>query len=135
MIPVPSRPDSPITHIQVEPTTRCNLACVSCIKPVYDPKWMHRTMGVDRLDRILDNSPGISSVHLQGWGEPLLHPELPAMIRACKTRGLRVSFTTNGSVMDRGMAAVLVEAGLDAVTFSMAGGCAATQDAIRGGQF
>ncbi|WDP90873.1 MAG: radical SAM protein [Desulfobacter sp.] len=129
---MPSEPDPQITHIQVEPTTRCNLECTSCIKPVYRDKWIECHMSPDRLDTVLANSPGVSSVHLQGWGEPLLHPDLPAMIRVCKARGLVVSFTTNGSFMDRGLADRLIEAGLDAITFSMAGGGEVTQDAVRG---
>lgn len=126
------RLEGQITHLQVEPTTRCDLHCTSCIKPVYDGQWVEKDMSLEMLDQVLERSPGILSVHLQGWGEPLLHPDLPAMVRICKNRGLSVSFTSNGSTMDMDLADRLIGSGLDAVTFSMAGGRAATQDAVRG---
>ena len=126
------RPEGQITHLQVEPTTRCNLNCTSCIKPVYDREWVEKEISLKGLDCILHRSPGIMSVHLQGWGEPLLHPDLPGMIQVCKKRGLSVSFTSNGSIMNMDLADRLIGSGLDAVTFSMAGGSAATQDAVRG---
>lgn len=121
-----------ITHLQIEPTTRCNLNCTSCIKPAYDRQWVEKDMSLETLHCILDRSPGILSVHLQGWGESLLHPDLPVMVEICKGRGLSVSFTSNGSIMDAELADRLIGAGLDSVTFSMAGGRATTQDSIRG---
>jgi len=69
---------------------------------------------------------------LQGWGEPLLHPDTLFHIRQLKADGIKVSFTTNGTVMDKTLAEALVDSGLDGVTFSMAGNSSSTQDKLRG---
>ena len=76
--------------------------------------------------------PVKSSVHLQGWGEPLLHPDTLFHIRQLKADGIKVSFTTNGTVMDNTLAEALVDSGLDGITFSMAGNSSSTQDKLRG---
>ncbi|MBU0943775.1 MAG: radical SAM protein [Proteobacteria bacterium] len=76
--------------------------------------------------------PAKVSVHLQGWGEPLLHPDIFFHIRQLKSTGGIVSFTTNGTIMDKTVADALVDSGLDGLTFSMAGNSDSTQDSLRG---
>ena len=72
------------------------------------------------------------SVHLQGWGEPLLHPATISHIHQLKSAGVTVSFTTNGTIMDNLIADSLITSGLDGLTFSMAGGSRTTQEKLRG---
>jgi MoaA/NifB/PqqE/SkfB family radical SAM enzyme len=59
-------------------------------------------------------------VHLQGWGEPLLHPLLPRMVRDAQGAGCRVGLTTNGDLLDDA-SPWLVEMEVDLVTVSVAG--------------
>lgn len=72
------------------------------------------------------------TVHLQGWGESLLLDDIGWYIRLAKRSGCRVTFTSNGSLMDEDMAHSLVQSGVDGITFSMAGVSAALQDSLRG---
>jgi molybdenum cofactor biosynthesis enzyme MoaA len=60
-------------------------------------------------------------VYLQGWGEPLAHPQLFEMVRLAKAAGCRVGMTTNGMQLDRRTCARLVWEGVDLVAFSLAG--------------
>lgn len=75
-------------------------------------------------------------VHLQGWGEPLLHPRLLDMITIAKAENCRVSLTTNGVLLDRDISERLVRDGIDIVAVSFAGASKDTHEAIRcGSQF
>lgn len=59
-------------------------------------------------------------VHLQGWGEPLLHPRLFTMIEDAAGAGCSTGITTNGDLLHETMNPLLSSA-LDYVAISVAG--------------
>lgn len=120
-----------IQSIQIETTSRCNLACVTCLKPAYEDVWQERDMDERLFSLIQGQLPASSSVHLQEWGEPLLHPDTLSHIKQQKATGAMVSFTTNGTLMDTTVAESLIDSGLDGLTFSIAGNSSSTQDKLR----
>ncbi len=69
-------------------------------------------------------------VYLQGWGEPLLHPQFFEMLRIAKVCGAQVGTTTNGMLCDAKTAERMVMGGLDIVGFSLAG-TDESQDKVR----
>ncbi len=71
-------------------------------------------------------------VHLQGWGEPFLHPQFFEFLRVAKEDGLLVGTTTNGTVWNEDTVKRLVEGKLDLIAFSLAG-VEKRNDAIREG--
>lgn len=121
-----------IHSIQMETTSRCNLACVTCLKPAYKHVWRERDMDERLFSRIQTQLPDKLFIHLQGWGEPLLHPDTLSHVRQRKATGAIVSFTTNGTIMDKALAESLIDSGLDGLTFSMAGNSHSSQDTLRG---
>jgi radical SAM protein with 4Fe4S-binding SPASM domain len=62
-----------------------------------------------------------SMVHLQGWGEPLLHPDFLDLAERARKAGARVGTTTNGTLLTAEVARGMVAAGLDVVALSLAG--------------
>lgn len=72
-------------------------------------------------------------VHLQGWGEPLLHPDIGEMIRIVKESGAKAGTTTNASCLTPDMAKFLVKNGLNVIGFSLAGISRERNDSIRRG--
>ncbi|MDI7267906.1 MAG: radical SAM protein [Myxococcota bacterium] len=76
---------------------------------------------------------GASRAVLSG-GEPTVHPDLPAFVRAAKQLGYRwVQIISNGRRLAyRSYLQALVAAGLDEVTFSIHGHDARTHDALVG---
>jgi MoaA/NifB/PqqE/SkfB family radical SAM enzyme len=71
-------------------------------------------------------------VHLQGWGEPFLNPEILAMIRLARKAGCAVGTTTNGTLLDDRLIGELVASGIDVLAVSLAG-IDERNDAIRQG--
>ncbi len=65
--------------------------------------------------------PLVEHVHLQGWGEPLLHPKLAEMAEGAKAAGCAVGLTTNGDLLG-GAIDWLVRLPLDLVSLSVGGG-------------
>lgn len=82
----------------------CNLRCPTC--PVENMRDAPRAKGMmplatfeSILDKIGREAPVPSpEIWLFNWGEPLLHPELPQIIRAVKARGMRVMLSSNLNV-------------------------------------
>ena len=121
-----------ITTIQLELNSSCNLLCNSCLKPYYIGQWQETDMDSTLFHRVITELPPRTNIHLQGWGEPLLHPKLFSYIKQLKEEDFTVSFTTNGTIMTSELAQDILRSGLDGITFSMAGSCPQTQDALRG---
>ncbi|MEW6348551.1 MAG: radical SAM protein [Thermodesulfobacteriota bacterium] len=118
--------------IQVEVTTHCNARCTYC------PNWVLRGnrhpghMDIEVFRRLAKSFPWTEMVHLQGWGEPLLHPDFFEMARIAKKASCRIGTTTNGTLCTAEACERLVEVGFDTVAFSLAG-TDDRQDEIRGG--
>jgi hypothetical protein len=71
-------------------------------------------------ERIVPDLTLVHHLHLQGWGEPLLHPDLPSMIADAKRAGCSVGITTNGDLLGRALDWI-VELGVNLVSLSVAG--------------
>ena len=78
-------------------------------------------MEMDTYNRLWPLMRRSGRVHLQGWGEPLLHPVFFEMAALALKAGCQVSTTTCGLRMDRELACRIVESGIDIVAFSLAG--------------
>jgi MoaA/NifB/PqqE/SkfB family radical SAM enzyme len=77
----------------VVPIRRCNLACTYCNEYDAVSKPVPLALVNRRLDALA--ALGTSMITFSG-GEPLLHPELDAMITHTRTRGMISSLITNG---------------------------------------
>ena len=107
--------------IQVEVSSSCNAACVYCPHTVYRDAWLNRHLPVDLFERLMADEAKPRLIYLQGWGEPLLHPDFLDLVRMAKSAGRNLGTTTNGMLLDPPTAFELVECGMDIVAFSLAG--------------
>jgi len=107
--------------IQVEATTYCNAACFYCPHTAYQDRWANRHLALRTFKKLLPPFTRTRLIHLQGWGEPFLHPDFFIMVALAKEAGCQVGTTTNGMLLDDGKIRRLVESGLDLVAFSLAG--------------
>ncbi len=83
--------------VQVEVSTRCQLSCVMCPHTIFRRDWVNADMDLETFEKIPFEK--FDMVHLQGWGEPLLNPNIEEMIEIAK-RHCKVGLTTNGLLID-----------------------------------
>ncbi len=117
----------PLRDLRISVTDRCNFRCVYCMprsafgEPYrfLDQQEQLRIDEIGRLARIFAEL-GVEKVRLTG-GEPLIRPNLEDLIAAIsEVPGIDdVALTTNGSLLRRGRAAALRQAGLRRVTISL----------------
>jgi len=119
--------------LQVEVTSRCCLRCEMCPRSSLAHQWPEIDLSWEAFQRIAPAFEHVRHVHLQGWGEPLLHPRLFDMIAAAKVAGCRVGLTTNGMGLDREKTEKLVEANLNLLSISIAGATRETHEGLRVG--
>ncbi len=83
--------------VQVEVSTKCQLSCMMCPKTVFRKDWVFVNMDLETFKKIPFNR--FDFAHLQGWGEPLLNPDIGEMIEIAK-KYCKVGLTTNGLLLD-----------------------------------
>lgn len=108
VLPVLIRPQPRQMHIAI--TAHCNQRCVGCN---YGRDFMTGSqLSLDMVKALVDDAAeaGFHEIRLYG-GEPLLHPDLPAMVKHVVDRGMRPYVTTN-AVLLRHKIDALYEAGL-----------------------
>ncbi len=118
---------------QVEPIGRCNLACRMCAVNHRPAQQQAQTMSVAQFDALLAQLPDLQELHLQGLGEPMLHPEFFTLVEHAVARGIRVSANTNATLITPARARRCVDSGLSALSISLDGAGASTYEAIRQG--
>jgi MoaA/NifB/PqqE/SkfB family radical SAM enzyme len=116
---------------QIEVTSRCALRCAMCPRAALAERWPEKDLAWPVFERIARAFPRVEHVHLQGWGEPLLHPRLFDMIEVAKAAGCRVGFTTNGMHLTPEVGRRLLASGLDLLAVSIAGAIKATHERVR----
>lgn len=104
----------------MEVSSRCTRACRVCPHSALGPLWLEGDLDHTLWERLRGDLALARHVHLQGWGEPLLHPELPGMVAAAKAAGCTVGITTNGDLLSDALPWI-AEAQVDLVTVSVAG--------------
>ncbi|MDD5397557.1 MAG: radical SAM/SPASM domain-containing protein [Dehalococcoidia bacterium] len=119
--------------IQVEVSTRCQLRCRFCPRTLLKDRWVSLDINREWFTQILPYVRNAELVHLQGWGEPLLHPDIWNMARAIKERGGRVSLTTNGVLLNDSAVQQICQIGFAFIAVSVAGAKSATHDSLRAG--
>lgn len=127
MQPLPS-------YIQIEPVGQCNLRCTMCPiqfrhdGPPYGPLAF---MAWDTYTRIVDEFTTLEKIHLQGLGEPMMHPRYFDMVEYAASRGIQVTTNSNLHLLNPGRAQSCVESGLDVLHVSVDGATPEVFDKIR----
>lgn len=134
---LPSHATPPLpTFLQIEPVGQCNLACVMC--PVHQ-----RTdtpidgtpafMPFERYTTLLARFPDLKELHLQGLGEPMMHPRFFDMVEFAASKGIKVGCNSNCTLVSDVRAERCVTSGLHELHVSLDGATARTYERIRHG--
>jgi len=117
--------------LQIEVTSRCSARCQMCPRSALADRWPETDLAWETFEHVALAFPRVGHVHLQGWGEPLLHPRLFDMIGLAKAAGCRVGLTTNGMGLDPETGRRLLDLDLDLLSVSIAGATRETHERIR----
>ncbi len=111
-------------------TSRCNLKCVHCYADAGARKVGE--LSTQEAKSFIDD---LAKMHvpvlLLSGGEPLMRGDIIELIEYAKSRGLHVSLSTNGTLIDEETAEKLAKAGVDYVGISL-DGVEETNDRFRG---
>jgi MoaA/NifB/PqqE/SkfB family radical SAM enzyme len=117
-------------YVKIKLFFGCNLKCAMCNhwRETREPP-----LSIERFREVLTELAelGCHKIHFSG-GEPLLRPQVPDLAAHATQLGLRVTMTTNGTLVDKELAKRLVEAGLRGVSVSIDSPDRKLHDRIRG---
>jgi len=118
-------------RIWVEPTNKCNLACVMCSNKTFAPEEIG-FMDFDLFKKIVNEARHfIYDMNIHHRGESTLHPRFPEMIEYAAKNGITVKFHTNGTLLTEDKCRALIEAGLALISFSFDGYNKKSYESIR----
>ncbi len=117
-------------YVKIKVNYGCNLKCEMC------KHWRERReppISMDRFREIISElgELGTKKIHFSG-GEPMLRPQLPDLVAHAAGLGIRVTLTTNGTLIDKEKAKRLIEAGLRGVNVSIDSPIRKMHEKIRG---
>lgn len=118
--------------VLIETTNNCNFHCGICARDQLKRPFglMEFSLFKKVINDVVD--AGVSSVRLQFFGEPLLHPKLAEMINYAKSKNIRhVNFNTNVSLLNRTKAEEILSTELDQIQFSLDAASSSVFDMVR----
>lgn len=122
------------TFAQIEPVGQCNLRCQMCaiqFRTDGTPHGPLAFMEFDRFCALLEQMPALQELHLQGLGEPLMHPRFFDMVAYATARGIRVTTNTNLMLLSRRRAEQCLDSGLAELHVSLDAADADVYERIR----
>jgi len=112
-------------------TRRCNLKCIHCYSDS-EPANYQGELSFEECQGVIDDLAGfgVPAVLLSG-GEPLTHPRFFELARYARSQGLRLTLSTNGTLLRKATAYSLREIGFSYVGISL-DGIGEVHDRFRG---
>lgn len=115
-----------------EVTKGCNLRCIHCratATQLSSPTDLATRNALEIIDQI---AAAANPILVLSGGEPLYRSDIFQLARHATDKGLRVALATNGTLVTKDVARMIVDAGVRRVSISLDGADAATHDTFRG---
>jgi radical SAM protein with 4Fe4S-binding SPASM domain len=115
-----------------EVTKGCNLRCIHCratATELSSPTDLSTAKALGIIDQI---AAAASPILVLSGGEPLYRSDIFQLARYATDKGLRVALATNGTLVTKDVARMIVDAGVKRVSISLDGADSVTHDAFRG---
>lgn len=108
------RPNGYPYMLQIEPSSRCNLACPACPVGRNELGRPKRDMTLEQFKGIIDSQRRwLLLAVLWDWGEPFANPQLPEMIRYAADAGIQTVTSTNAHYLgNKDYVAAILKSGL-----------------------
>ncbi len=126
------RPVSQLAKVYIEPTNRCNITCVTCMRNIWDEPLGKMTE--DTFEKILEGLKQITPrplVFFGGIGEPLFHPKTIEMVERVRAIGSPVEIITNAILLNAERSKRLIAAGIDTLWVSIDGARPESYEDVR----
>ena len=122
--------------LQIEPTSICNYRCLFCyqIDEEFTKKsnGMMGTMSFGLFKKIIDQAEGrCEAITLASRGEPLICPDIEAMLRYVSQKFVALKLNTNAWFLDEKLCHVILESGFNTVVFSAEAASEPTYSRLR----
>jgi len=125
-VPLPMR-------LWIELTNVCNLNCKMCLNKSI-PKNKRGFMDFNLFKKVIDEASNfVYDVYLHHRGESLLHPDIFKMIEYAKMKNIFTRLHTNATLLTEEKSYLLLNSGLDFLSFSFDGYEKETYEKIRVG--
>ncbi len=116
-----------------ESTSLCNLECIHCRRLDVADDLARQDLTTDQAKRFIDSIADFARpILVFSGGEPLARPDIFEIAAHAKRKGLTTALATNGTMIDRSLAAKISGAGFGRVSISLDGANARTHDNFRG---
>jgi radical SAM protein with 4Fe4S-binding SPASM domain len=115
-----------------EVTKGCNLRCIHCrasATELSSPSDLETRTALGIIDQIAEAA---NPILVLSGGEPLYRSDIFQLARYATDKGLRVALATNGTLVTKDVARMIVDSGVKRVSISLDGADALTHDAFRG---
>jgi radical SAM protein with 4Fe4S-binding SPASM domain len=115
-----------------EVTKGCNLRCIHCratATELSSPTDLPTRTALNVIDQI---SSAANPILVLSGGEPLYRSDIFQLARYATDKGLRVALATNGTLVTKDVARMIVDSGVRRVSISLDGADALTHDSFRG---
>jgi radical SAM protein with 4Fe4S-binding SPASM domain len=113
-------------------TNRCNLACSHCYINAHPGARRDDELSTAEMKAVIDDlaAMGTPLILLSG-GEPLVRDDFWEIARHIQEKGMKSALSTNGTLIDTGVARRLKESGVEYAGVSLDGATPATHDRLR----
>jgi radical SAM protein with 4Fe4S-binding SPASM domain len=115
-----------------EVTKGCNLRCIHCrasATELSSPRDLSTQTALATIDQI---AAFANPILVLSGGEPLYRSDIFQLARYATEQGLRVALATNGTLVTKDVARMIVDSGVKRVSISLDGADALTHDSFRG---
>src|SRR5437660_5537451 len=115
-----------------EVTKGCNLRCIHCrasATELSSPTDLSTKTALGIIDQI---AAATNPILVLSGGEPLYRSDIFQLARYATDKGLRVALATNGTLVTKEVARMIVDAGIKRVSISLDGADSLTHDTFRG---
>ena len=117
-------------YVKIKVNYGCNLKCEMC---KHWRETREAPISMERFKQVITElgELGCKKIHFSG-GEPMLRPQLPDLVAHATDLGMRVTLTTNGTLIDKEKAKALITAGLRGVNVSIDSPIRKVHEKVRG---
>ncbi len=115
-----------------EVTKGCNLRCIHCratATELSSPTDLPTSTALEIIDQIV---AAANPILVLSGGEPLYRNDIFQLARYATDKGLRVALATNGTLVTKDVARMIVDSGVRRVSISLDGADCITHDTFRG---